>query len=230
MSGRIGQIAQELSLCIQQRAVDRIALLDQELRSPAWRERPSKALISQTTDASRRLQAGQARVALEGVVENLCNTFAAFDVPAGRAIRDRFNELQEVAQLSAGDRLFDLAGPAVDWLRQQDMRASQEQEHQAVLARLSAEVQDEDADRDELVRLLGSAQRDEREVPADLDAARRRADSGDRSGRGSQIPAGHRRDGHRDHRRRLTGWHRDRVAPEVDSRATNRRADSDTDP
>ncbi len=39
---RIGQIPQELALCVKERAVERIAELDQELRSPAWRERPQR--------------------------------------------------------------------------------------------------------------------------------------------------------------------------------------------
>ncbi len=107
---------------------------------------------------------------MEDVVQNLCKAFAALDSPAGRALRDRFNELQEVAQLSPGDRLLNLAGPAIDWLHKQDMRESQEQEHEAVLAQLSAAVEVGGADRDELIRLRELAHQDDREVPADLDA------------------------------------------------------------
>src|SRR5580704_8298101 len=74
---RLLQIPQELTASLQERSVSRILQLNEELRSPAWRERPSKAILAQAAEAQRRLSAENARGALEQVVQDLIKAFSA---------------------------------------------------------------------------------------------------------------------------------------------------------
>ncbi len=167
---RLLQIPQELTASIQERSVSRVLQLNEELRSPAWRERPSKAILAQAADAQRRLSAESARGTLEQVVQDLIKAFSAFDVVSGRALRERFYALKDVAELPENDPLVDAAGPSLDWLASQDARESADRDHQAAVARLEAALASSEATREKLAQLRDFARQDDRELQDDLEA------------------------------------------------------------
>jgi hypothetical protein len=167
---RLLQIPQELTASIQERSVSRVLQLNEELRSPAWRERPSKAILAQAADSQRRLSAESARGALEQVVQDLIKAFSAFDVDSGRALRERFHALRAVAELPENDPLVDAAGPSLDWLASQDARESADRDHQAAVARLEAALAGGEASREKLAHLHDLARQDDRELEDDLGA------------------------------------------------------------
>ena len=167
---RLLQIPSELAASIRDRSVSRITQLGEELRSPAWRERPSKAILAQAVDAQRRVVAENARGSLEQVVQDLIKAFSAFDVVSGRRLRERFLALKAVAELPESDPLVDAAGPSLDWLAHQDARESADREHQAAVARLEAALVGGEAGREKLGQLRDLARQGDRELADDLDA------------------------------------------------------------
>ncbi|QDU16173.1 hypothetical protein CA11_40020 [Gimesia maris] len=158
------QLKDEANVAVKQLDTKQLALLEQELLDPNWLERPSKKLLSNVSAAHSQLRAKEAREEMVKIEEDLTSAFSDFDLKAARNLRQRWNALVPIASLPPDDQLWDLAGPALDWLKQEDQKEQEEQEYQLALSQLEQGL-DAELPKEELERLYYQAVKNDRALP-----------------------------------------------------------------
>lgn len=165
---RLSEVKRELDVAIQRSDVNHVATLDEELSSNDWHVAVSPAIVKQARDAHRKLRQSSARHDLEAVSHALSDAYADFDVRQARQLRQRFLALASVADLAKSDSLYDVVGPALDWLQEEDQRESHDSESRS--ARTALEVAlDRRSTTEELEQLYHQATRHGQPLPKILE-------------------------------------------------------------
>ena len=130
---RLADIKSELDLAIREKNAVSLAALDQELASPDWRNAVPADLQRKAADAHARIRQVTARKEMDEIAYQLSNAYAEFDIDTARQIGQRFEALAQIVKLSGNDPLLNVAGPALDWLREEQTKEDREQRFQTQL-------------------------------------------------------------------------------------------------
>ncbi len=130
---RLSDIKSELDFAIREQNAATLAALDQELASPDWRNAVPADLRRKATDAHARIRQVTARKEMDEIAYQLSNAYADFDIDTARQLGQRFEALAQIVKLSGNDPLLNVAGPALDWLREEQTKVDREQRFQTQL-------------------------------------------------------------------------------------------------
>jgi hypothetical protein len=165
---RIGELKKELQAAVKNKNLAIVATLDTELSSPQWTVKVPVALKKNAREAHTRLRQAGARAELEPLCHRLSDAYADFDKSAAQALQKRFFALTEILDLAPTDPLYDIAGPALDWLNEEEARAASEAEFEANREQLETAL-DRNTTIDELERLYSHAVRNGQTLPEPLE-------------------------------------------------------------
>ena len=126
---RLTQLKGELETAVREKNIDALAALEREASSPDWKLSVPADLKRKINDANSRLRQAGAKSELDALSYQLSDAFADFDLPTARKLGQRFRALAQIVSLSSGDPLMDIAGPALDWISDEDKKAQQEAQH-----------------------------------------------------------------------------------------------------
>jgi hypothetical protein len=132
------QIEQETLHAVKTRDADLLDELEAELREKGWSAVPPPELIQSTAQARARVQAARAAEELEQLARQLNDACSAFNVGWGRTLRSRWRACVKLANLPAGNRVVEMAAPALAWLEEQDQQQQNQEEHDREVAALEA--------------------------------------------------------------------------------------------
>jgi len=122
-SHRVGQLKQELQSAYKQQELEQVAVLDQEI-SGKWAVKIPGGLKQAAREAHTDLRKRQAKAELEPLCLKLSDAYADFDKATATTLQTRFFALAEILDLSETDPLYDIAGPALDWLNEEASKAA----------------------------------------------------------------------------------------------------------
>jgi len=165
---RVSQLKKEAAAVARSKDLDAIAALDAELNGGHWSIKIPVALKKSVREAHMVLRRGAAREELEPLCHDLSDAYADFDQPRARKLQQRFFALSEILDLDETDPLYDIAGPALDWLNEEEARAASEAEFVSAQAALEAEL-DRSTTIDELERLYHQTTRHGHTLPERLE-------------------------------------------------------------
>ena len=157
---RLNQLASEVDAVVQREDVQALQMLEQEVCSEDWLEKPPKHLVDRTAQLHGQLRAKLARAALEKIEPKLMEAYSEFDVDLGRKLRERWNSRVVIAQVRADDPMLERVAPALEWLVKMDSQSQHEQEYHAALAALEYAL-DEGCTQEELERAYHNVARHE---------------------------------------------------------------------
>lgn len=143
------QIHEEAVEAVQRGNLAQLETLDEEVGRPDWRQPPSVKLRELVGRNRQMIAQRQARAALAALEPQLCAAHAAFDVDAGRRIRDEWRDAVLIASMAQDEPLLLHAAPALEWLDAQDEMERREQQQRQALAALEQAL-DRHAGADEL--------------------------------------------------------------------------------
>jgi hypothetical protein len=123
---RLSVLGAELDTAIREQNLDALAALDQELTAADWKVTVPAELKRKASDAHSRLRQSSARTELNTLSYQLSDAFAAFDLDEARGLDQRFQALVQIAPLAASDQIMDIAGPALDWVRDENKKEQRE--------------------------------------------------------------------------------------------------------
>ena len=126
-----------------------------ELDSESWHVPISQELRESVQGAHQKVGAEYAKARLQGISHDLNSAHASLDADAGRQARQQWNQFLLLARLSDDDELVDRAGPALDWLQEEDDKAEQRRAF-AKAARSLESALEMSAPRETLERLYAS--------------------------------------------------------------------------
>ena len=133
---RLKEIQQEAAEAAKKDDLQTLASLDEELGDTRWLETPSRALWELVRGARNQTTQRIAYRTLCEIEPQLNAAFSSFDVEAARRLRDRWQEMVQLSQLSPDDPLAQRAGPALEWLAEQDRQEAEQAEHQTAIREL----------------------------------------------------------------------------------------------
>lgn len=166
---RLAEMKSQLEAALQKDDLEQLASLDRELASRDWRIAVPAALKKQAAEAHRSARRSSSRRELETLAHKLSDAYADFDVTTARQLRQRFDALRQIVNLPSGDPLLDVAGPALEWIEQEDRRQAAESEHAAAVQQLEAALEG-NATLQDLERLFHQAVRHDHGLPATLES------------------------------------------------------------
>ncbi|QGQ25815.1 hypothetical protein F1728_25465 [Gimesia benthica] len=161
---RQNQLKDEANTAVKQLDSKQLAQLEQELLDPNWLERPPKKLISKVSATHSQLRAKEARKEMTAIEEGLTTAFSDFNLQTARSLRQRWNALVPIANLSDDDQLWELAGPALEWLDREDQQEQEERDYQTALSQLEQAL-DSELPKEELERHYYQAVKNDRALP-----------------------------------------------------------------
>jgi hypothetical protein len=126
---RLTELKGELEIAVREKNIDALAALEREASSPDWKVSVPADLKRKINDANSRLRQAGAKSELDTLSYQLSDAFADFDLPTARKLGQRFRALAQIVSLSSGDPLMDIAGPALDWISDEDQKAQREAQH-----------------------------------------------------------------------------------------------------
>lgn len=165
---RFKQVQAEAVDAVRNTDTEAIEALEQELTTDAWSLQPPGSLVQAVSQAAELERRQASKRALPAAETELNDAFSALDADWARQARSRWLSLAESAQLSADDPARERAEPALFWLDEQDKREASRREYEAVEARLTAALDDDQASRDQLDRLWHALVRLDQDVPEHL--------------------------------------------------------------
>jgi len=150
------QIHEEVVDASQRGNLAQLEALETELGRTNWRQ-PPPSKLRELVGRNRQMVAQRlARATLVALEPQLCVAHAAFDLDAGRQLRDEWRKAMVVAQVAHDEPILRHAAPALEWLDAQDeMERRQGQQRQALAALEKA--LDRNVRVDELRRLHAAA-------------------------------------------------------------------------
>lgn len=139
---RVGELKKELQTAVKERDLNRVADLDREL-SGQWQVKIPAGLKKNAREAHVHLRKRDARNELEPLCHQLSDAYADFDRPAASRLQKRFFALSEILDLTETDPLYDIAGPALDWLSEEEAREAATADFEGGKAELEAALERE---------------------------------------------------------------------------------------
>lgn len=126
---RLTELKSDLEAAVREKNLEAIAALEREVSSPDWKLTVPADLKRKVTDANAKLRQASAKSELDTLSYQLSDAFADFDLEMARKLGQRFRALAQIVSLSSGDPLMDIAGPALDWISDEDQKAQREAQH-----------------------------------------------------------------------------------------------------
>ena len=126
---RLTELKAELETAIREKDLETLAALEREVASPDWKMQVPPDLKRKVNDANAKLRQVSARAELDTLSYQLSDAFAEFDLEAARKLGQRFRALAQIVSLTSSDPLMDIAGPALDWISDEDLKAQREAQH-----------------------------------------------------------------------------------------------------
>ena len=161
---RMRQLTTESDRAFREGNLERLQYVYRELISQEWTSRPRQEVLNNVSNQLRQVSVSAARQQIPAVEKRLNEAYAAFDVQAGRACRDDWQRLIEVAEIPPGDPIMVRTAPALAWIAEQEAQESKVRAFLVAVHQLQ-EGLDRDAPRNEIDRLYHTAQRHEEPLP-----------------------------------------------------------------
>ena len=127
---RLSQMRKELQTAIKKADLNVVAAIDNELASAAWTVKIPGSLRRTTREAHRKLRVDNALGELKPLAHELSDAYAEFDQARATPLRNRFQALADIANLPPTHELFDIASPAMDWLKEEEDRTLAEADYE----------------------------------------------------------------------------------------------------
>ena len=166
---RVAEVKAQLEQAVRNSDLEQLASLDHELASGDWRVTVPAGLKKQAAVAHRSLRRTVSRAEMESICYKLSDSYADFDLPLAKRLRQRFDALRQIVNLAPNDPLLDIAGPALDWVAQEEQKQTSENEYADAVAELEIAIEVH-ATLPELESLYYKATRHDRSLPSQLAA------------------------------------------------------------
>jgi hypothetical protein len=184
---RFAQIEVEIKQAAAKEDVGRVTALSREMSQTKWRLAPPPVLIRSVESMATRFEQQRLRTLLETLEGQLRDAFSAFDVPSGKQLRARWEELVKKVDVPVHDPICERVRPALDWLRKEDRREAQHRKFEAALGRLETTLA-HSADRERIEHDFHALAEFGESVPAEVEKQyRSRLESMDRAVRRKRI-------------------------------------------
>ena len=167
-SARLADLRSEVDDAIKTADVNVLTQLERELNDPAWKTPVPPELKRRACDASAVLQKQNSLREMQAIAYQISDAFADFNLQQATPLYKRFNALNLIANLQSTDRIFDIAGPALDWVRDELRKAEQDLHFQNSVALIEAGI-DQGSTVIELERLAHEATRFDHMLPEKLE-------------------------------------------------------------
>lgn len=138
---QLGLLQKELQTVSKQQDLERAAAIDREINKTHWSVSVPNSLARSARKVHSQLRKHSARHELEGLCEELSDAFSAFDKGQGRRLQSRFFVLAEILDLEPTDPAYDIAGPALDWLNDEEAKEIASAELEQATAQLEEALQ-----------------------------------------------------------------------------------------
>ena len=165
---RITLLKKDLQVAIKELDITSVATLDKELSSKDWSVSVPANVKKIAREAHEKLRQRNARIELEPLVHQLSDAYAAFDKPQATRLQKRFMALADIIDLNPTDPLYDIAGPALDWLIEEESKESADSDFSLGKAQLEAAL-DRKTTITELERLYAQTVRHGHNLPTLLE-------------------------------------------------------------
>ncbi len=139
---RVGQLKKDLQAAVKERDLNWVAALDQEI-SGQWTVKIPSGLKKTARESHVHHRKRAARQELEPLCHQLSDAYADFDRPSAAGLQKRFFALSEILDLTETDPLYDIAGPALDWLQEEDTKEAARADFEHGKAELEAALERE---------------------------------------------------------------------------------------
>ncbi len=164
---RLTELRNELDAAIREGSLDTLATLDNELKSGDWSSPVPVEMKKKAAEAHAKVRKSASAAEMEVLAYQLSDSFAAFDLESAKSQSNRFNALNQITGLLRTDPLMDIAGPALDWVREALLQESRESQFQATLVAIESGI-DQGASATDLERLYYEATRHDHQLPERL--------------------------------------------------------------
>ncbi|MEZ6121669.1 MAG: hypothetical protein R3C49_00680 [Planctomycetaceae bacterium] len=165
---RLEQLKKELQVAIKGRDLSAVAVLDQELNAVGWSVNVPPSVKKMARDAHVQLRQASARQELQTLSHQLSDAYADFDRPVATRLQQRFLALAEIAEPDATDAIYDIAGPALDWLNEEQTKEAAEADFVSGKAQIESAL-DRETTIEELERLYAMTVRHGHSLPTLLE-------------------------------------------------------------
>lgn len=126
---RLSELRTELEIAVREKDLDSIAALEQEVDSPDWKLPVPIDLKRRVSDAISKLRHVTAMAELDTLSYQLSDAYAEFDLETARKLSQRFRAFAQFVSLPSSDPLMNIAGPALDWISDENQKAQREAGH-----------------------------------------------------------------------------------------------------
>lgn len=155
-NARLRQIDREAEASFRRDELSHLSAIKAELDTDDWLLEKPKAVVHNVNHLHKSLSEKLARLQLEELAQKLNAAHMSFDVEAGLKTRQLWDEAAQVASLKPDEVLAEKAAPALDWLRDEETRHT-EQKKRNMAFRALEEALDASAPAAELSRLYEAA-------------------------------------------------------------------------
>lgn len=163
---RLSQIKEEYARAESKNDTTTLLELTKELQG-TWDIPIPSSLRDRVVYSSTELAKSEARIRMEQIAIGLNDALIEFDDGVGRQHRENWNQENHVANLAAGDEVFQSAQEALTWLSDLDEQKADDNAFQIAVADLEASVE-RHVTIDVLDRKIYDAQKFERDLPDSL--------------------------------------------------------------
>ena len=140
-----------------------------EIRMLEWREAIPASLSRNLKARATHAVRGNARQRMEELSEQLFAAFSALDVSTAQPLREEWKQNRRLVQVDENDPLVERVKPVLNWLDDEDRKASDTQEFAKITADIERALDDDDITVEDLNRLQLAADRYERRLPSTLE-------------------------------------------------------------
>lgn len=138
---RLGQIKQDLQAAMKAADVNSIADIDTELASTDWMVKVPPPLKKMAREAHRKYRVKNALAELKPLAHQLSDAYGDFDQAKATPLRNRFHALADIANLPATDSLYDIASPAIEWLKEEEDKAAADADYSAGVSQIESALE-----------------------------------------------------------------------------------------
>ncbi len=166
-NARLHELRCEMQAAVQAQDLGCLATLEQEVRARDWVEPVPQDLARRIIQAHGEVRQRAARQELGRLAGELNQAFSSFDLSRGRELRTRWNAAAAIGLTSDADELLEMAGPALEWLQQEDQQVQAGRQRESAVAALERTLEDF-VEYHELERAWHAVRRSGGEIPVAL--------------------------------------------------------------
>lgn len=165
---RLTEIRLELDDAIKSADLNTLTEVERELEDQVWKTPVPLELRRRAGDSAAAILKQNSLCEMQTIGYQISDAFADFNLEQATPLFRRFNALNLIVGLQPTDKLFDIAGPALDWVRDELRKAEEDLHFQRTVALLEVGI-DQGASAIELERLAHEAVRFEHVIPEKLE-------------------------------------------------------------